>query len=144
MNSRGYGHAAQAYQQVGLHSEVHEANPHQLIRLLMEGALSRIALARAAMGRGDTARKGQLIGKAIDIIEGLRISLDAEQGGELAANLELLYAYMNRRLLEANLRNQPEPLDEVSTLLGEIKDAWDAIPLEFRQAGTDAAAVQRG
>lgn len=141
MNARGYGHAAKAYQQVGLQSEVQEADSHRLVQLLMEGALSRIMLARAAMVDGDIARKGQLIGKVIDIVEGLRASLDADRGGELAANLQSLYDYVNRRLLEANLRNRPEPLDEVHGLLAEIRDAWASIPMEFRRREDDA--VQR-
>jgi flagellar protein FliS len=53
--------------------------------------------------------------------------LDKSRGGEIAQNLEALYLYMQERLLQANLHNQVEPLDEVASLLREIKTAWDAI-----------------
>ncbi len=119
--------ALRQYRSIGLESEVSSASPVRLVQMLMEGALTRLAGARVAMERGQIGVKGEQIGKAIDIVEGLRLSLDHEQGGELAANLEGLYDYMVRRLVEANLRNDPAILDEIARLLGEIKRGWDAL-----------------
>ncbi len=45
----------------------------------------------------------------------------------MSENFDALYAYMMRRLLEANLQNDDSILDEVSGLLRELKEAWDAI-----------------
>jgi flagellar protein FliS len=95
--------------------------------MLMEGGLTRIAQARGAMERQQTAMKGELIGKAIGIIGGLREGLDLQKGGELAANLDSLYQYMVSRLLEANVKNDAAPLDEVAGLLRNVKSGWDAI-----------------
>jgi flagellar protein FliS len=95
--------------------------------MLMEGALDKIAAARGHMERGEIQPKGQQIGSAISILEGLKSSLDMEKGGDIAQNLEELYLYMERRLLEAHLSNDPALLDEVSDLLKQIKEAWDAI-----------------
>jgi flagellar protein FliS len=95
--------------------------------MLMEGGLDRIAQAHGAMQRGQVAQKGELIGKAVAIIGGLRDGLDMQKGGELAGNLDRLYDYMTGRLLQANLKNDPDLLDEVAGLLREIKSAWDAI-----------------
>ena len=53
--------------------------------------------------------------------------LDMEKGGEIAGNLNNLYDYMVRRLLEANTENDQAALDEVAGLLGEIKAGWDGI-----------------
>jgi len=71
--------------------------------------------------------KGELIGKSIAIIGGLREALDHEVGGELAANLDRLYEYMIRRLTEANRKNDPAVLAEVAGLLQEVKAGWDGI-----------------
>jgi flagellar protein FliS len=79
------------------------------------------------MERRGLAEKGKNIGLAIAIIEGLRGSLDHERGGEIALNLDRLYDYMGRRLFEANLNNNTEYLDEVRSLLNEIRGAWVAI-----------------
>jgi flagellar protein FliS len=94
------------------------------------------------MERGAIPEKGTQIGLVISIIDGLRVSLDKQAGGELAENLDRLYDYMMRRLLEANVRNEPAYLDEVANLLREVKDAWNAIPEEFRSARPAAAAAQ--
>ncbi|MBH3437063.1 flagellar export chaperone FliS [Pseudomonas luteola] len=119
--------AMRQYQQVDTHAQVLEASPHRLIQMLMEGGLSRLAQAKGAMGRGQIAEKGVLVGKAIDIIGGLREGLDMEKGGEIAANLNNLYLYMTRCLIEANKTNDESKLDEVAKLLRTIKEGWDGI-----------------
>lgn len=119
--------AMRQYQQVGVKAQVTEADPHRLIQMLMQGGLDRIAQARGAMEREAYAEKGVLIGKAINIIGGLRDVLDKEAGGELAENLERLYEYMTMRLFEASRHNDVSKLDEVASLLSEIKSGWDAI-----------------
>ncbi|CAH0185226.1 MULTISPECIES: flagellar export chaperone FliS [unclassified Pseudomonas] len=119
--------AMRQYQNVNTQAQAVDASPHRLIQMLMEGGLTRLAQARGAMERGQFAMKGELIGKAIGIIGGLRAGLNLEEGGELAENLDNLYDYMSRRLLEANLKNSVEPLDEVADLLRNVKTGWDAI-----------------
>ncbi|MCQ4276328.1 flagellar export chaperone FliS [Stutzerimonas degradans] len=119
--------AMRQYQQVGVKAQVTEADPHRLIQMLMQGGLDRISQARGAMEREAYPEKGVLIGKAINIIGGLRDVLDKEAGGELATNLERLYEYMTMRLFEASRHNDVSKLDEVAKLLSEIKSGWDGI-----------------
>ncbi|MBM7059566.1 flagellar export chaperone FliS [Pseudomonas sp. UL073] len=119
--------AMKQYQRVSVQSEVFEASPHRLIQMLMQGGLERIAQARGAIERNLVAEKGELIGKAISIIGGLREPLDHAVGGELSQNLDKLYEYMVMRLLEANRQSDIACLDEVSGLLREVKSSWDAI-----------------
>jgi flagellar protein FliS len=119
--------AAQNYSSTKVHSGVEDASPHRLIQMLFEGALERIAQAKGAMQQNQIARKGELIGKAINIIGGLQGSLNDTDGGELAGNLDDLYDYIIRRLTQANFANDMSMLDECGRLLGEIKSAWDAI-----------------
>jgi len=138
MYQTGIQQALNQYRNAGPFAEVSEADPHRLIQLLFEGALDRIAIARGAMRQGDVAVKGDRISRAIAIIDGLRAHLDMERGGEIAANLRSLYEYMERRLAEANLRDDVQILDEVANLLREVKSGWDAIPQQ------SAFAVGRG
>lgn len=119
--------AMKQYQQVSLEARVAESSPHSLIQLLMQGGLERLAQARGAVERGQLAERGELISKAIGIVGGLREALNPEAGGELALNLDRLYAYMTERLLEANRNGDAAILDEVSGLLREVKSGWDAI-----------------
>ena len=119
---------AQAYAKVGTEISVAEADAHQLILMLFEGALLAIAKADNAMQQGQIAEKGEAISRTIDIVtNGLKASLDFSADDELADRLAALYDYMVVRLFHANLHNDPAALSEVSRLLGEIKSAWEEI-----------------
>jgi flagellar secretion chaperone FliS len=123
-NQRGVN----VYAQVGLETGVLAANPNKLIIMLYEGAITACHSAIAHMQKKDIKNKGAMLSKAIMIIEsGLRLSLDKQVGGEIAASLDNLYAYMSHRLALANIHNQPEPVYEVIKLLIELKSAWEAI-----------------
>jgi flagellar protein FliS len=127
---------AQAYARVGLETGVNAANPHKLITMLFEGALIAILKARQHMEAGEITQKGEAISKAAAIIDsGLRASLNFETGGEIAQNMDALYAYMSRRLTEAHAKNDPAMLMEVHQLLTELKTAWDEINPQQAQAG---------
>lgn len=119
--------AAKQYQEIDTKSSIESATPHRLIQLMMERALAKIGIARGHMERGEVAEKGRNIGDAIDIVNGLQASLNHKANARLSDNFDALYAYMMRRLLEANLRDDSSILVEVSSLLGELKEAWDAI-----------------
>jgi flagellar secretion chaperone FliS len=119
---------ANAYAKVGVETGVSGASPHQLIIMLYDGALVAVTSALHHMKTGNIPEKGQSISKAIMIIDGgLRASLNKEVGGQIALNLESLYEYMSNRLLTANMKNQPEVLEEVHRLLTDLKEAWTAI-----------------
>ena len=131
MNART---ALGAYKVTKNQTAIDDASPHRLITMLLEGALERVATASGAMGRGEVALSGESIGKAISIIDSLRVSLDMEQGGQIAGNLSALYDYMTRRLLEANATKDADMLAEVGSLLKEIKVAWDQVPADLHHA----------
>lgn len=119
--------ALRQYQTVNTQTQLTDADPHRLIQMLMDGGLSRLAQAKGAMQYGQLAAKGELIGKAIGIIGGLRAGLNFEQGGEIAVNLDRLYEYMMSRLVKANRDNDVALIDEVAGLLRNVKSGWDAI-----------------
>ncbi|MDY7560750.1 flagellar export chaperone FliS [Pseudomonas sp. 10B1] len=119
--------ALRQYQKIGAQAQTSEASPHRLVQMLMEGGLDRIAQAKGAMERKDTAGKGMLIGKAIDIVGGLREGLDMHNSAQLLGPQDNLYMYMMTRLAEANIKDDPKILDEVTDLLRTVKDGWDAI-----------------
>jgi flagellar protein FliS len=127
MSFAGVRNALNQYSENAVQAGIESASPHRLIQMLMEGALAKIAAAKGHMERGEIRPKGEQIGCAISILEGLKASLDMEKGGAIAQNLEELYMYMERRLIEANRANDASLLDEVSELLKQIKEAWDAI-----------------
>jgi flagellar secretion chaperone FliS len=132
MAASPYGAKIAAYSSASAHGGVAAADPHKLIVMLMDGALERIATARGCMERKDMVEKARLLNRAVSIVGELRNSLDMKAGGQIAANLGELYDYMSRSLLKANVDNSPKLLDEVSTLLHEIRSAWVSIPAQSR------------
>lgn len=121
-------YGASAYAKVGVETGVASANPHKLIVMLFDGALIALGHAQQHMRARNISDKGRSISKTIDIIEnGLRASLNRDAGGEIATNLDALYAYMSNRLVEANLANDLIILEEVKRLLSDLKSAWEAI-----------------
>lgn len=115
----------QSYAKVSIDAAVETSDPHRLVLMLFDGAISAVSLARIHMNAGDIAQKGMAISKAIDLISnGLLASLDKEAGGELAEQLAALYDYMTQRLLFANLKNSIAALNEVAELLSSLHEAW--------------------
>lgn len=141
MKNTGHKGAAGEYTAVGTQTGVTEATPHRLIQMLLDGALDKLAMAKGAMQRKEIAEKGNCITSASSIILGLHDSLDMEAGGEMAANLGNLYDYMIRRLMEGHATNDIAALDEVASLLREIKRGWDAIPDEAINGGEMVKSV---
>ncbi|HDS1815877.1 flagellar export chaperone FliS [Pseudomonas putida] len=119
--------ALRQYQKVNSVAQTSEASPHRLVQMLMQGGLDRLAQAKGAIARKDVAQRGILIGKAIDIIGGLREGLDLDNHADTLSDLDSLYTYMSRRLIEANAKGDPAIIDEVARLLITVKEGWDAI-----------------
>ena len=116
--------AMSAYTQTKTHSGIESASPARLITMLLDGALERIAQAQGHMERGEIAEKGEVIGKVIDIVASLDSYLDHDKGGEVSKTLESLYDYIVRQLYQANLKSDVSVLEEVASLLTEVRAGW--------------------
>lgn len=116
------------YAKIGVETGVLAASPVKLIVMLYDGAIAASRSAIVHMQSQNIQQKGAMLTKAIMIIEsGLRLSLNKKAGGEIAESLDALYAYMSARLSTANVRNQPEIVQEVIKLLTDLKSSWEAI-----------------
>lgn len=126
-----YNKGANQYRQVGMTSEVEGADPHRLIQMLMEGALIRMSQSKNMINEKNHEGKAKLLGRVMEIIATLQSSLDNDKGGDISANLDRLYDYMNRRLLQASSANDVAMIDEVMSLMLEVKSGWDGIREEY-------------
>ena len=107
-------------------TQIKTATPGKLILMMYDGAIKNLNQALQDMDnehRRYDSISNSLI-KAQDIIAELMISLDFERGGEIAKNLFGLYVFMNRRLLDGNIKKDKAPLEEVKALLIELRGAW--------------------
>jgi flagellar protein FliS len=95
------------------------------------------------MERKDLITKADFISKTSAILMHLRDTLDLEIGGEVAQNMFNLYDYMIQRLNDAHVNNDLKLLDEVSSLLTPIRDAWVQIPETAKQEAFEAQRQNR-
>ncbi len=120
--------SANTYRNVGVETSVAGASPHELVGLLFDGLQQSLAVAKGAMQSGDIAAKGRAINRAVRILEeGLKAALDTNKGGELASNLRGVYDYCIFKTTEANFRNDPALIDEVTRLIQPIAHGWSQI-----------------
>ncbi len=113
-----------AYMNQYFETQVNTASSEKLLIMLYSGAVRFVDEAIIALREGDIARRGRLIGKTIAILNELSVTLDHEVGGEISANLESLYDYMIRTLLQGNIKDDPESLAEVRELLAGLRETW--------------------
>lgn len=119
---------AGAYSKVGTETGVITADSHRLIAMLFDGLLESLQEARGAIERNDMQSKCSCLSRAARIVEeGLNAGLDHNSGLEVAENLEILYGYLSVIITKANLRSNPELVDEALSLVAPVRQAWNAI-----------------
>ena len=110
-------------------SAVLTASPGRLVVMLYDGARRFLHQASVALRDGDIEASHAKLRRAEAIINHLRDTLDLEQG-EVASRLQAIYLFCNRQLNEARVKRDPEKIEQVRTLLGELREAWAAIATE--------------
>lgn len=119
---------------------VNGASPLKLVIMLYDGALKFMEAGKQAMGRKDLEKQNAELQKAQRIVTELMACLDMEKGGEIARNLFALYSYVLNELVEANVKDQPEPIDRCILVMSELRESW--VELEAAKATTEPAAIQ--
>lgn len=107
-----------------LAGNVTQADPAQIIVMLYEGAIFRIGQAIQEMEKHNTLASGIALYRGLAIINELRKSLNLEEGGEIARNLDRLYLHMHEELVKGHLTKQPQPLERVRILLTDLNSSW--------------------
>jgi flagellar protein FliS len=112
--------ASQVYRQ----TQAQTASPGELVLMLYQGALRFVTSAIGAIENRDLPLAHDRLVKAQAILTELTVSLDRERGGQVANNLASIYEYLNRLLIDANLRKDAAPAREVQRFLRELLPAW--------------------
>lgn len=115
-------------------SSIAEMTPYEQINLIFSNIIGRLAATKGFIERKEIAKKGENISACILLLGALQdaLNLEVEQDPSISNNLLALYDYCQRRLTQANLHNDIEAITEVSSIVKEIKDGWDNIPLDQR------------
>lgn len=120
--------ALESYGAVQVKTGIATANSVQLIQMLFDGLLETLAVAKGHILHGSIEDKSKSLSRAGRIVVGLQSALDMDRGGEISQNLNELYSYVTRRLFHINAHNDLEALEEVQSLMCEIRDAWKTLP----------------
>lgn len=115
------GNPYQAYQS----NSVTTASPGELTLMLYNGCLKFIKLARKAIEENNIEAKNTNLQKAQNIIREFMVTLNMDV--EVSKDMMAMYDYMNRRLMEANLKNDLEILAEVEGHVTEFRDIWKEV-----------------
>jgi flagellar protein FliS len=107
--------------------ETDSRSPVELVVMLYDGALRFVGQARAAMARQDVAARGEAIGRALTIVAELQNTLNVDDGGAIAQELDRLYTYINLRLLDVTAKQDATALDDVEKVLVTLRDGWAQI-----------------
>jgi flagellar protein FliS len=113
--------------QTYLHTHVQSRSPLELVVMLYDGAIRFLEQAGDAMDARDMPMKATAISKAMAIIAELQSTLNLEQGGEVAQQLDGLYSHVTARVIEGNVQRDRKPIDEAIALLRPLRDAWSQI-----------------
>jgi flagellar protein FliS len=130
---RAYSKFAESYGSVQTVTGVATADNIQLIQMLFDGLTESLAAAKGHIQNNAIEEKSKSLSRAGRIVVGLQGALDFERGGELAQNLNELYAYVTRRLFHVNAYNDLAVLAEVQSLIHDIAQAWQALPSLLNQ-----------
>ena len=121
----------------------------KMLLMLYEGAARFLRFARMGIEEKSAKIRGENVSKVIAILTELDCALDREAGADLVENLSNLYRYMMDRLTHGNLKNDPNALDEVQSLITELKDGFEGALQKDLKKTTDSprieeAGIQRG
>ena len=114
-------------------TRVETAGPLQLVIMLYDGAIRFVHQAQQAILDKKPMLANEYLQRAQDIVNELMITLNPE-AGEIAANLRSLYEFMIYRLVQANLRKDPEMLEDVAGLLSTLRSAWAELQIPAKEA----------
>lgn len=123
--------------------QIQTATQEQLILLMYEHALRAVQTAKTAMPTKKYDTVSNNIIKSQDIITELMVSLKME-AGPIAQNLYRLYDYMNRRLIEANMKKDAKILGEIEKMLADLLDTWEEAFRKNTPAAQSSRAPEQG
>jgi flagellar protein FliS len=123
--------------------ELMTASPARLVVMLYDRAIQSLNDAIKAIEQGDVERRWKANRNANEIITHLAMTLNFEQGGQIALNLNDLYRFMLRTLVNVDVRNDPQAAREVIKLIKPLRDSWDQLA-KGMDAGGPAAAKPAG
>ena len=135
-----YSNGIQSYRK----TNVVTADPKRLVLMCYEGAIDSLKIGKQRLLKEDYEGKGKALTKAKDIIHELKSSLNFEEGGTIAKDLDSLYNYMLMRIMHGDNEKDVEALEEVVGMLGDLRSAWEEMFYDQKNTANPEVAAPRG
>lgn len=125
--TQGHAAASRRYAAIDAGSKVEGATPHQLVKILFDELQLSMEASALAIRAGDSAKARDKQTRALTMLHALESSLDYDKGGEIAANLALIYREVRRRVLSSVSDNDADQAMGAHAIIADIADAWGKI-----------------
>lgn len=122
-----FGQGYQAYKNTSVDAKAASADIHKLVLMLFDGFMDELARVEGHIQAKRFDRKAESIDKLVRILGGLEASLDQDNGGEIAANMQRLYQYCGNALLQASLLNDLSQLVLVRDIMTNLQQGWQGL-----------------
>jgi flagellar protein FliS len=116
-----------AYKRSAVEARAASADPHQLVLMLVDGLLDELSRIEGHLQAGNLERKGESIARCMDILGGLDTALDLESDNPIVQELHRLYDYCGTQLFEVSLKNNPQGVAVVRTIMTNLREGWQAM-----------------
>jgi flagellar secretion chaperone FliS len=133
-----------AYQNIYFQNQVRSANREQILIMLYDGAIQFLRQAREAMENNKKFLKIEKTGKVVNILSELSNTLDFENGGDMALQLDSIYWYMIKELIRSNVQDDPEPLNVAERILKDLRDGWIGAIEKIKSEPTVSSTLSYG
>lgn len=114
-------------QNVYKQNQILNASPKKLVVLLYDGCIKNMKLAELSITEKKLEQAHAALIKSQDIIAELASTLNKEQGGQVAQDLNDIYEYLMRNLIEANRTKDISIIQKNREMMEELRDAWAEI-----------------
>ena len=117
---------AQAY----VTTQISTASSVQVVVLLYDGAISSMKLAQEGIVALNFHDKARFLDRALRVVGELSASLNMEEGGVIAKDLQRVYEYIQFEVTQANLKNEPGPLEGPIRCMSAIRESWQELAIQ--------------
>jgi flagellar protein FliS len=120
-------------------TNIETAGNLELIIICYEKAVQALKKARESYENKDFEKKARSLLKALDIIMELKCALDFERGGQIAKNLDAIYSFMTKSLLESDIKGDMAAFDWAIGTMLDLKEAWEGVSVSFEGSAKETS-----
>lgn len=122
-------------------SEVTRARPTEIVVMLYNEAILSLTAAIKAMQQNDIEERCNRVNVVTEIVGTLHMSLDMEEGGDIADQLGSLYRFVLAQLIRINIHSDAEGAAKIIDLLKPLRDAWQEVDQRMARGEDESSAA---